>query len=242
MFNFNKKKNNEELEQETLTFEEVKSENQTLYTQLTKKNQNYMFQLNSRLESLDYSPVKKEYVYNEMLKEIIAAQDDAITARKMYGTVTEQADNILGKKVYAPGAEDEGETSPTWQIYVDGALMAGGMFNLISGFSAMQAAATAETQVRLWQLIFNFLLGGLAVMVLTKYAPKKGETKGLLRYALATIIVVVSWALVTGILLAAIPDVLNPIIQGVVVMIIGALGLVGKWLFKRHYNVQGTLF
>lgn len=240
MFNFNKKNKAEKQEQEQLQFDDIKKQNEELYKQLTNKNKNYMFQLNARLEALDYSPVKKEYVFNEMLQEIIEAQSASMTARKVYGTITEQADNILGKNVIGPVEEEE--KSPTWQLYVDGALLAGGMFNLISGFSAMQEAATLANQVRLFQLIFNFLLGGLAVMILTKYAPRRGESKGLLKYAMATVVVVVGWALLSGVLVTIIPVIINPVIPGVAVMIIGALALIGKWQFKKIFDVKGTLF
>lgn len=236
---FNKKKN-EDQQEDVLSLEEIKSQNEDMYGQLTNKNQDYMFQLNSRLESLEYDPVKKEYVFHEMLEEIITAQEQHITARKTYGTVTEQADNILGKNVRIQ--EEAEERSETWKIYVDGALLAGGMFNLISGFGALQSPDALETQVSLWQVIINFLLGGLAIMMLTRYAPRKGETKGLLKYGIATVVIVISWAILTSLLLAIIPNAINPIIPGAVVMVIGALALVGKWQFKKRLDVKGTLF
>lgn len=232
-------KKNKEVDQEIVNLDEIKRENTEMYEQLTNKNRDYMFQLNARLESLNYDPVKKEYVFNEMLKDIIAAQEQSITARKTYGTVTAQADNILGKTVHTGGLE---ERSEQWKIYVDGALLAGGIFNLISGFGALQSPETIETQVTLWQVIINFLLGGLAIMMLTRYAPTRGETKGLLKYTLATVVIVIMWALLTSLLLAIIPSAINPIIPGAVVMVIGALALLGKWQFKKQFDVKGTLF
>lgn len=236
---FNKKKN-EDQEQDILSLDEIKRQNEDMYTQLTNKNQDYMFQLNSRLESLDYDAVKKEYVFHEMLQDILAAQEQHITARKTYGTVTEQADNILGKNVHIQ--EEAEERSETWKIYVDGALLAGGIFNLISGLGALQSPDVLDTQVSLWQVIINFLLGGLAIMMLTRYAPRKGETKGLVKYAIATVVIVISWAILTTFILALIPNAINPIVPGAIVMIIGAVALVLKWQFKKRLDVKGTLF
>ena len=95
---FNRKKK-EQSEEKTKSFDEIKEENLQLYQELTNKNQDYMFQLNSRLDELNYNENWKELVFNDMLQELIAAQATHITARKLYGTVTEQADSILTKNI-----------------------------------------------------------------------------------------------------------------------------------------------
>lgn len=223
--------------QEPKTLDEIKQENEALYTQLTKKNQNYLFQLNSHLTNLDYDETKKVHVFNQMLHEIIAAQASSITARKMYGTVTDQADHILGNKVRLTGEE---ERSSDKLIYLDGALLMGGFFNIIYGLSALRSDAM-EAQVGLLQVILNFVLGGLAVMILTRYVPKKGQTKGLLKYGIATMVVIVSWVLVMAFLLTVLRP-LDPIVPGGLVLVIGIAGLAAKWYFKKKFDIKGTLF
>lgn len=229
-------KDTEKREEKSLN--EIKAENKSLYTQLTNKNKDYMFQLNKRLEKLDYSSTKKEYVFNEMLQEIIAAQASSLTARRIYGTVTEQADNILGKNVNMP--EDEMEKSPTPLLYLDGALLMGGLFNFINGLSAIRSDAI-QSQVGLLQVILNFLLGGLAVLILTKYAPRPGQTKGLLKYGAATVVVIISWVFVMAGILSFL-SVINPIMPGYLVLGIGIAALIAKWYFKRKFDIKGTLF
>lgn len=233
---FNRKKK-EETEVRVLTFEEIKQENEAYYAQLTNKNQDYMFQLNNRLDELAYDSVKKEYIFNDMLSEIISAQNAHIPARKIYGTVTEQADNILGKNVSVPG--ESTEKSPTWMLYMDGALLMGGLFGIVNGIATWRAPAE---QVGLLQIIMNFLIGGLAVLVLTKYAPKPGQSKGLLKYILATVGVMFSWVIILTFILALIPPVLNPAIPGPVIVGIAAAALISRWYLKRKLNIQGTIF
>lgn len=220
-----------------MNLEKTKKDNDKLYAQLTNKNQDYMFQLNSRLDELDYEPVKKEYVFNEMLQEIIKAQESSIPARKIYGTVTDQADNILGKNVDVP--EEEQEKSPTWMLYMDGALLMGGLFGIVNGISAWQAT---ESPVGLLQIIMNFLIGGLAVLVLTKYAPKQGQSKGLLKYIAATIGVMFFWVIVITFVLALIPPILNPVIPGPVIVGIAVVALLARWYLKKKLDIQGTIF
>lgn len=232
---FNRKKK-EQPEENTKSLDEVKKENQELYQELTNKNKDYMFQLNSRLDELDYNSNWKELVFNEMLQEIIAAQATHITARKLYGTVTEQADNVVGKKVQ-PG-EDE-VRSPNWQIFIDGALLMGGLFGIVFGISSWN---NPENSIGLLQFLMNFILGGVSIVVLTKYMPKPGETKGFLKYMGATVVVILFWVLFLSVVLTVLPNLLNPALPAVVVLGLSALSLLGRWFFKRKYNVKGSFF
>lgn len=225
MFNRNKK---DQPEEKTKTLDEIRDENLALYEELTNKNKDFMFQLNSRLDELNYDTNKKEIVFNEMLHEIITAQAAHIPARKIYGTVTEQADSILGKNVQM--SEDE-DRSPTWQIFVDGALLMGGLFGIVNGISAWN---NPEVNVGLLQILMNFLLGGFSVLVLTKYMPKPGQTKGFLKYIGATVVVILFWVLLLAFVLTALPDVLNPAIPGIGLIIISVISLLGRWLSLIH--------
>ena len=223
--------------EQSKTVAELKAENNALHQQLTNKNRDYMFQLNSRLDKLDYDETKKIYVFNTMYQEIIAAQESSLTARRVYGTVSEQVDNILGNKVAV--GEDNTERSPDKLIYLDGALLMGGLFNILYGFSAFRAEE-AGMQIGLVQVLLNFFLGGLAVMLLTRFVPKAGETKGLLKYALATLVIVVGWVMLT----TAIIIILEPIdvgLPGLLVMVIGGLSLLAKWYFKKKLGIRGTI-
>src|SRR5690625_2290511 len=165
----NRQVSKEKDKEEQLSLEETKAENQELYQQLTNKNEQYIFQLNGRLKELGYDPVAKEYVLNEMLHEIIEAQHSHIPAKKIYGTVMEQADNIVGKDYDVP--EGDQEKSPTWMIYLDGALLLGGLFSIVNGIGAYQ---DPSANVGLVQILMNLLFVGLAVFTLNKYSLIQG--------------------------------------------------------------------
>ena len=85
MFSKNKK---DEKEAGLVEDRDLEQENKELYAQLTNKNRDYFFQLDSRLEELSYDSEAKIVIINHMLQETVEFQADAITARKMYGTVT----------------------------------------------------------------------------------------------------------------------------------------------------------
>ena len=229
-----KQENNEEQR----SLEEIENENNDLYNQLTNKNKDYIFQINTRLEELEYDPVKKEYVLNQMFHEMIKAQEESITARKLYGTPTERVDIILGNKVEIP--EGEQGKSPLWMRYMDGALLLGGIFALINGIASLRGGP--DSNVGLLQILTNFLLGGLAALVLAKYAPRPGQSKGFIKYIAATFAVMFIWILVVIATQWFSLTFLNPILPGEVIIGIGAIALVAKWYLKKQLDIQGTLF
>ena len=234
MFSKNKK---DEKEIELMENRNLEQENKKLYAQLTNKNQDYFFQLDSRLEELSYDPDTKVVIINHMLQETVEFQADAITARKMYGTVTERADQILG--IDPDNLEGDSKMSPTKHLYLDGALLLGGMFSLINGFSAWRSTTPP---IGLLQLIMTFALGGLVVLVLLKYRPDPNQSKGFFKYTLVTVAAIMAWVLAMTLVNELAPSIINPILPDFVVMGVGGLGLLARWYFKNKLNIKGTIF
>lgn len=237
MLNRNKKENEETevVEDSRTKLERAEAENKELYPKLTNKNRDYIFQLDRRLDELGYDYEKKTIVINQMLNETVEFQEDAITARRMYGTVTERANKILGLDVKT---QDE-KQSPTWMRYMDGALILGGLFGVVNGLSAWR---TAEMDVTLIQVIMNYLLGGLAVLVLTKYRPRPGQTKGMFKYIAATVGVMLVWVLWMSFVQLLTPAMLNPIMPPLFVAGLGVASIILRAYLKRKLDIQGTLF
>lgn len=239
---FNKKdESQKEITNEEEHLEVTEKENERLFQKLTNKNQDYFVQLDRRLNELSYDPEQKIIVLNQMFRETIDFQEDAITARRRYGTVTERADKIVGSDPQR--LEGDTEDSPSWMIYMDGALLLGGLFSLINGFGAWRSlTAGPGTSLSLVQLIMNFALGGFVAMALNKYKPKPGKTEGMLKYTAVTIGSIFSFVLLMGLSQYLVPAAINPNLPPVMVMIIGVVGLALKWYLKKELNIKGTLF
>lgn len=233
MFNKDKKDETEPMENSDL-----EQENQELYAQLTNKNKDYFFQLNNRLEELSYDPDKKIAILNHMLQETVEFQVDAITARKMYGTVTERADQII-LGIHPNHLESDSEMSPKKLLYLDGALLFGGMFSIITGLSA---GSSNTPPVSLFQLIMNFALGGLVVLILLKYRPDPNQNKGFFKYTLVTVSTIMAWIFAMTFIEMLVPSIINPALPRSLVMGIGALGILARWYFKKKFDIKGTIF
>lgn len=236
--NDEKKLNTEQQQMDNLVA--LKEENDTLFSQLTNKNEEYMVKLDKRLTEANYPDDEKTRVFNDMLKEIVSQQSAGVTARKLYGTVTERSVEI----VEGPQQETEGQVqrSENWKLYVDGALMLGGMFALITGLSALFGNESNTTGMGIITLLLNFIVGGFVILAITKNAPVQGVKGSLLRYILVSVVAMFGWIIVMTGSMALIPQSLNPLMPPAVNLIIGAAAFAGKWYFKRKYKVKGTLF
>ncbi|GAA0473383.1 DUF1129 domain-containing protein [Alkalibacterium sp. s-m-22] len=231
-----KKKNTVEQEPE-VTLEDKKRENDALFDQLTNKNREYMMTLNRKLDDAGFPEDNKTLVFNDMLKNIVSQQANHLTARKLYGTATDQA-RYLTESDHADMTGPI-ERSESWKIYLDGALLLGGMFAVITGISYL--VGNQEAGLGLITMILNFLLGGLAVMVITKYAPQPGVKGGFIKYIVATTITMLTWIILMAFGTAMLPQALNPMIPGSITLVIGVVAFAAKWYLKKKLNIQGTL-
>ena len=231
-----KKKNTVEQEPE-VTLEDKKRENDALFDQLTNKNREYMMTLNRKLDDAGFPEDNKTLVFNDMLKNIVSQQTNHLTARKLYGTATDQA-RYLTESDHADMTGPV-ERSESWKIYLDGALLLGGMFAVITGISYL--VGNQEAGLGLITMILNFLLGGLAVMVITKYAPQPGVKGGFIKYIVATTITMLTWIILMAFGTAMLPQALNPMIPGSITLVIGVVAFAAKWYLKKKLNIQGTL-
>ena len=65
------------------------SENRELEKQLTKRNQQYIFDLKKSLEAANLSEEEKTVALHEMLPILVQEQKGGKTARQLFGTVSE---------------------------------------------------------------------------------------------------------------------------------------------------------
>ena len=90
------------------------------FSGLTKRNEDYLFHLDKALTERNYDPEKKEQVLTLMYEELKDKQRQGIVATKLYGTVTEKAEEIVN----GPKKEDEPTELPKfWVLALDNGLI-----------------------------------------------------------------------------------------------------------------------
>lgn len=215
-----------------------KEENSTLIKKLTKKNEQYMMSLNKALVERNVPETKKEELVNEMLHNLVERQRSGETARQLYGTVTECADKIVAK----PTKEQEGP-SENWKIALDGGLMIGGLFSIITGLSGLFNNVEGSS-LGLITTLLNFIAGGLVILWISKNMPDRKNPKkgGMFRYILVSTVGMLSLMIVMTGSMMIIPPIVNIPLNAISNIIIGALAFVAKYFAKRKLNIRGGLF
>lgn len=215
----------------------------TSFNQLTRKNQQFIINVDKQLTS-QLSESVKEKVYHEIVETLIDGQESSQTARQIYGTPTETAQLILDQEIAEPS--EEGEKSPDWQIALDGALMLGSIYTLITGISTFSATEDQGVAfMGLISLVINYLLAGVAMLMTSKVMPDvdapKGK-KGIWRYVIVSMAAMLIWFLGIAVSSVLIPAQFNPILSGEAYLIIGALTFGLRFLLKRQLNIKGGVF
>lgn len=223
------------------TLEQTKNENSVLWSELTKRNEQYMIGLDRALTQANYDEESKHTLYNKMMKELVTNQKSGTTARQLYGTVSECAENVLQRQE----ATVSSERSPDWLIALDGGLLLGAIFALISGTSLLTAGENTQPGMGIISLILNFIAGGLSMLIVSKYQPDvnapKGK-KGYFKYIGVLILSMVFWMLAMTATMVLVPPAINISLPATAYLIIGALSFALRVYLKKKFSITGGVF
>ena len=211
----------------------------TLKAELTNKNEQYVFQLERELKAAGFEGVQIEKELALMLPQIIEHQKSGVTARQLFGTVTERVQSIVAGPTKDPDAK-----SPDWQIALDGGLLVGGLFALVTGVMLMLSPDTGSQPMGLLTLMINFIAGAFVMLAISKNAPKfdnpKGQ-RGYIRYLVVSTVAMVAWLLLVVASQSFIPNSINLVMSYEWYLFIGAAALAAKFYLKKKLNIVGSV-
>ena len=211
----------------------------TLKAELTNKNEQYVFQLERELKAAGFEGAQIEKELALMLPQIIEHQKSGVTARQLFGTVTERVHTIVEGPAKDPDAK-----SPDWQIAVDGGLLVGGLFALVTGVMLMLNPSVDTQPMGLFTLVINFIAGAFVMLAISKNAPKfdnpKGQ-RGYIRYLVVSTVAMVAWLILVVLSQQFIPSVINLVMSYEWYLLIGAAALSGKFYLKKKLNIVGSV-
>lgn len=216
---------------------------QNLFSQLTSKNQNFIVSVDKQLGE-KISLTIKERINLEIVETLIEGQASSQTAKQLYGTPSETVATILAQEY----SEDDTEVvrSPDWQIALDGGLMLGSIYTLITGISMLNADPGQVSRfMGITTLIINYIVAGYAMLITSRVIPnfdaKKGERK-IGRYLLISTLAMIGWIFLVSLSSVILPAAINPVFSGQIYIIIGAITLLLKFILKRQLNIRGGIF
>lgn len=227
---------------ETQELRDLVENNRELEEQLTKKNQQYLFDLKKALNLANLSEEKKVISLSEMLPQLVEGQKTGQTARQLFGTVSERVDHIL----YKPEPVKEAGMKMKW---LDNSLLLLGFLTLMSGLMPILSKnSDVNQQNGILTIIVSAISGGYAFYMIYKLVYQydrpgadKSKKPKMLKSMGITAGIVVAWMAVF-MLSALIPTSINVRLNSYVYLAIGVVTFVVRHFMRKKYNMTGSMF
>ena len=210
---------------------EIVKENNSLETKLTKRNQQYIFDLKKSLEAANLSEEEKVKALHDILPTLVA---------ELFGTVSERTEAIINKP-----AEVQNTSTPLL-MWLDNTLLLLGLLSIMIAITGLFSRGTTPAY-GFSTLVLGSAIGGWVFYMMYKYiyqyeypgadrSKKPGMGKTLLILGGTTLLWVVLFSATT-----LLPPVINPVLDPIVVIIIGAAALAVRYYLKKKYGIIGSL-
>ncbi|MGK0552675.1 DUF1129 domain-containing protein [Enterococcus faecalis] len=212
------------------------SENRELEQKLTKRNEQYIFDLKKSLQAANLSEEEQTIALHDILPQLVQGQKTGKTARQLFGTVSERAEAILNKPEEAP--------EPTGvMMWVDNTLFLLGLLTLMMALMSLFSKNSAQP-LGLMSYILGAMAGGYVFYLLHKHVYQydrqdKSKRPSWLKSSAILIFGMLFWLAAFG-GAAFLPAVINPVLDPIVTLIIGALAFVVRYFFKKKFNISGS--
>lgn len=227
---------------EELELRETVAKNRELENQLTKRNEQYIFDLKKSLAAANLSEELQAIALNDILPALVEGQKTGKTARQLFGTIGERTELILT----APAPDKE---NTKYEMWLDNSLL---IFVFLAALMAgvmplLTKSANVSQQQGLLSIIVGAISGGYAFYLIYKYiykydrpgADQTGRPGGVKSIFLMVGIMLV-WMFIF-MLSAFIPEVINPVFDPMINIILGVAAFGLRYFLKKKYNIRGSI-
>ncbi|WP_137596614.1 DUF1129 domain-containing protein [Paucilactobacillus kaifaensis] len=211
---------------------------------LTKRNEEFMFQLNKQLDEQGMKADKKPDVIKETVDALLAGQKTGATAKQLFGTPTKKAYDLIHGPARAGGGQQQ---SSFWLLATDNGLMFFNIFTLLFGVMGIFQPKSLQTQqtgtTGIVAIILVGVIGGMLFAWITQILtpPAKKEKKPIWYRILAVIGALVAWVAVYF-FASLLPNAINPQLPAWAYIALGVLGFVGDLYLRRKFHIVGGAF
>ncbi len=215
---------------------------------LTRKNEEFMYQLNKQLDRQGVESDKKPEMLQETAQQLAAGQKKGKTAKVLFGTPTEYA-----KELKNPKKTPEHMTRRAiWLLAIDNALIFLSIFTFMFGLMfwlsplamhSKRAGSSGITAILLVAILGGVLFGYVA-MQLQPTKNKDGkwvQTKPMWFRVLTVAFGLVAW-LAVYMLASMLPNVVNPRLNQWGYLAIAVVTFVGDIYYRRRYHITGGFY
>lgn len=219
---------------------EIVKENNRLEEKLTKKNQKYIFDLKKSLKTSNLSEEDKIKTLHDILPVLVSKQKEGKTARQLFGTVSERTEVIINTLV---GVK---KSSSPLLMWLDNTLLLLGLSSIMVTITGFFSSGITPTY-GITTLVLESTVGGWIFYLIYKYIyqyeypgadhnKKPGMRQTLLIFGGATLIWILSFSVIT-----LLPSVFNPLLDNVIIIIVGTIALAVRYCLKKKYEIVGSI-
>ena len=229
---------------EELELRAMVAQNRELETQLTKRNEQYIFDLKKSLTAANLSAELQAIALAKILPALVSGQKTGQTARQLFGTVAEQTAAILS----APAPVKE---SAKWLMWLDNTLILFAMLAVIAGIVPLlsKAAQASNQQQGILTLIIASMSGGYAFYLMYDKIYKydrpgadqsaRPSTWRMMGIMLGSILI---WMLCYVGATLLLPVSINVTLDPFVTVSLGVIAFAVRFYLRKKYQIQGSLF
>lgn len=223
------------------TLRQKVAENRDLSSKLTKRNEQYIFDLKKAYKAGNMSDEDIELALNTILPQLVEGQKTGKTARQLFGTVSDAVELNLEK----PKATDG---NPAWMMWLDNTFLFFAMLSILTGVMGIFSKSSATMANGIVSLLITSMTGGLIFYFLYKWIyqyEKPGADKSKRPKMWKSLLILVGAMIVWIIIYSGsmfLPAFLNPILPGAVTVVLGAAVLAFRFWFKKKFNIKGSFF
>lgn len=215
---------------------------------LTRKNEEFMYQLNKQLDRLGVASDKKPEMLDETVQQLIAGQKKGQTAKTLFGTPTERAKALKNPK---PTTQEVTRRS-LWLLAIDNGLIFLSIFTFMFGLMywmtpvamrSQRAGNSGITAIILVAAVGGLIFGYVALQLQPARDSngKRVPTKPLWFRILAVVGGLIGWLLIY-MLASLLPNVINPRLNQWLYFIVAVAAFAGDIFYRRRYHITGSIY
>lgn len=220
----------------------LQAENDQFEAKLTKRNEQYIFDLKKALKAANLTNEQTITALNEMLPILVEEQKAGKTARQLFGTVSERLEAIVNKPM------EKKKSTTASLMWLDNFLLLFGMLGILSGIMGFFVPRGTEmTTYGFTSILVASAVGGLVfyMMYLFVYQYEQpGADRSKKPKTWKTVVMLASVTLVWFLVFngaALLPPALNPILDPILMLVISGLALALRFYLKKRFGIISSL-
>lgn len=198
------------------------------FTDLTKKNQDYMFHLEKELDQRKYA--QKNEALSKVHAELLEKQKTGIVATKLYGPVTKKADEIIA------GPKKPAKIPTLWEMALDNGLMMFALFCAMYAIFGVFSKNSNQTNAGIITLIATSVVAGIGLGYFYRQMLGQQKQRNWGRVILNVIILVAAWMAVFG-LVGIIPPSVNVVLPPVAYATLAIIAFAVRIYVKKRLDI-----